>query len=35
MKYFKLNDMKCKCGNEEFFFRHKKNAHWCVLFKMW
>lgn len=24
MKYFKLNDMKCKCGNEEFFFRHKK-----------
>jgi hypothetical protein len=24
MKYFKLNDMKCKCGNDEFFFRHKK-----------
>lgn len=24
MKYFKLNGLKCECGNDEFFFRHKK-----------
>lgn len=26
MEYFKLNEMKCKCGNDKFFFRHK-NIH--------
>ena len=24
MEYFKLNGLKCKCGNDKFFFRHKK-----------
>lgn len=26
MKYFNLNDMKCECGNDKFFFR-RKNIH--------
>ena len=24
MEYFELNDIKCKCGNNKFFFKHNK-----------